>query len=637
MTPTGPISASSVPGRGWSLSGGRALGPRAHRSARAGAGHRRRRAASPPTRRRGRPAWCRRDGRGAASSAIAPTTWLRSDRWCCSVPARPAWPSPGRGRCSAIGSAADSSYASAGDPGTLRGSRCCDADHPLPSAASHEAGRRARTSSPPAAARRPRDHRLHRVAPQRWPACRRTASLRRQAGSARRSCSPAARPIEQINAVRKHVSAIKGGRLAASMPGATAGQPDRLRRRRRRARPASRDPVVQDTSRPSPRRCSGAAQPGLWDAGRSRGPRPSCGPGGATSPRLAGLDIASRCSTDGEPRSSPRWRGRVRSWAGRRSASDAARGRGSYRRAGCSPLSRVESAPATDAVRRAVRVARRRREAVVTLIQRRPHADEPAPAGRTRRPPSASPRAIAREPVRGRARSSSTATVRTAARAHAGGSSTARPRARAASRVDLDAALPATTRAGALRLGDLVVTGPTGTNISDLIVALDICRPRSACRSSALARAVTASDRVNRHDAVIIGGGHNGLVAAFYLARAGLRPLVLERRDVRRRRVRHRGVRARLPRLHRRLRARMLRPAIWRRPPAVERRGITSTPAGPTLNLFPDGAHLLLDDDLDGRPPTTCAGYSQARRRRPARVRGGARPARPAAACRPST
>lgn len=33
-------------------------------------------------------------------------------------------------------------------------------------------------------------------------------------------------------------------------------------------------------------------------------------------------------------------------------------------------------------------------------------------------------------------------------------------------------------------------------------------------------------------DAVIVGAGHNGLVTAFYLARAGLKPLVLERRPV---------------------------------------------------------------------------------------------------------
>jgi phytoene dehydrogenase-like protein len=97
-------------------------------------------------------------------------------------------------------------------------------------------------------------------------------------------------------------------------------------------------------------------------------------------------------------------------------------------------------------------------------------------------------------------------------------------------------------------------------------------------------------------DVVIIGGGHNGLVASFYLAQGGLRTLVLERRDIL-------GGACVTEEFAPGFRASpgayvlsMLREPVWKDLRLAER-GLRVDQAGPSLNLYPDGQAFTLHAD----------------------------------------
>ena len=103
----------------------------------------------------------------------------------------------------------------------------------------------------------------------------------------------------------------------------------------------------------------------------------------------------------------------------------------------------------------------------------------------------------------------------------------------------------------------------------------------------------------SKQDVIVIGAGHNGLVAAYYLAAAGLRTLVLERRELV-------GGACTTEEFHPGYQGSpgayvlsMLRPAV-RRDMRLDARGLTVSAAGPTLNVFPDGSRMMIGGDASG-------------------------------------
>ena len=99
------------------------------------------------------------------------------------------------------------------------------------------------------------------------------------------------------------------------------------------------------------------------------------------------------------------------------------------------------------------------------------------------------------------------------------------------------------------------------------------------------------------HDAIVVGGGHNGLVAGAYLARAGLRTVILEARDV------TGGAAVTETPWGDDFKMTALSYVMSLMPPTIirdlqlEEHGYRVEPMGPSFIAFPDGRYLLAHDE----------------------------------------